>query len=381
LDPATITENLYSGTPGIVIFFLECFYSTGDGHYRDIARKGADQLLSVYTKRQETAFYEGLAGTGFALEEAYKATGEGKYRKAVLDILEMLAEKAVRKGRGIAWSEITDIVSGDAGTGLFLLYAARELREARWIDLACAAGRRLIELGIPEHGGLKWAMSPTFPRVMPNFSHGTAGISYFLARLHEVTKKEEFLEAARAGVRYLSKIAQKDTCFLFHDEPDNKDLYYLGWCQGPVGTARLFIEMDRLTGERSGMAWIKRSSRAVMESGIPEKQTPGLWNNVGICCGLAGIADYFLELAKMTGEPSYRDFAWKLAANVLCRATKEKGGLKWIHADMRRDPDVVFAQTGLMQGASGIGLFFLHADAAATGRPRRIIFPDEPFGR
>ena len=28
-------------------------------------------------------------------------------------------------------------------------------------------------------------MTPDFPRIMPNFSHGTAGVAFFLATLHD----------------------------------------------------------------------------------------------------------------------------------------------------------------------------------------------------
>jgi lantibiotic modifying enzyme len=378
-DPATITEFLYSGTPGVVIFYLETFYSTGDKRYLDIARKGADHLLSVYAKEKEMSLYEGISGTAFALEETYKATGDMKYRTGFLDILGVIEKKAVHNGRGIEWGEVTDIVDGSAGTGLFLIYASRELADSRWLKLASAAGERLIELGRPENGGLKWAMSPSYAPLMPNFSHGTAGIAYFLARLYEVTKNKEFLKIALAGTKYLHSVAQKDTCLLFHDEPDHKDLFYLGWCHGPVGTSLLFFEMYRLTGEKSWLDWVKKSAQAIMDSGIPEKQTPGFWDNVGLCCGLAGVAEFFLNLHQATGEKAYHDFELRVTEKLLAKATAGNGTLKWNNVETRRLPNIVLAQTGLMQGASGIGLFLLHADGFETGRKRKIYFPDSPF--
>jgi len=57
-------------------------------------------------------------------------------------------------------------------------------------DLAVKAGLRLIELGVPENGGLKWRMEPEGPRLMPNFSHGTAGVAYYLATLHLETGRQ-----------------------------------------------------------------------------------------------------------------------------------------------------------------------------------------------
>ena len=39
------------------------------------------------------------------------------------------------------------------------------------------------------------------------------------------------------------------------------------------------------------------------------------------------------------------------------------GGLKWIQAEHRLHPDRLTAQTGLMQGAAGVGLTLLRLDA------------------
>ena len=67
-------------------------------------------------------------------------------------------------------------------TGLFLLHAGKVLDDPATRKLAARAADRLTEVGVAEHGGLRWSMDPKFPRRMPNFSHGTAGIAYFLAR-------------------------------------------------------------------------------------------------------------------------------------------------------------------------------------------------------
>src|SRR5262249_39292683 len=161
--------------------------------------------------------------------EASKATRDDMYRRGVLDCMKLLRERAQKKGAGVEWNDTTDIISGCAGTGLFLLYAARELSDSSAKELAVLAGRRLIELAHPEGGGLRWAMNPTFPRLMPNFSHGTAGVAYFLATLYAETKRKEFLDAAVAGAKYLISIAKTDddVCLIFHNQPDGKDLYYL----------------------------------------------------------------------------------------------------------------------------------------------------------
>ena len=377
-NEGSLNNTLYSGTPGVVLFFLEAYYSTGDKEFLNEALAGADYLLATLEKEKSAGLYVGISGIGFALQETYKASEDGKYLDGVKRCLQYLKDSAQKKGRGIEWSQSTDIISGTAGTGLFLLYSARELKDSSLLDLAVQAGRRLMELGQAEGAGMKWAMDPDYPRLMPNFSHGTAGVSFFLASLYKETKKEEFLDAALSGARYLQSIARTegDICLIFHHEPDGKDLYYLGWCHGPTGTSNLFYLLYQVTGDKSWMNWVERCARAVLKSGIPGKETPGFWNNVGQCCGSAGVAEFILSLHRITKKQEYLDFARRLTSDLLHRGTRDEFGLRWVHAEHRSRPKLLFAQTNLMQGAAGIGLWLLHLDAFEQGQKHRIILPD-----
>ena len=380
-DPKSVNTSLYAGTPGIVLFLLEAYSSTGNQAYLQDARGGADTLLAVLPQEQGMGLYEGLSGVLFALEETFKATGYQKYKKGFLDGLKRIRGGAGEKGVGVEWGSVTDIISGSAGTGLFLIYAYHETKDRAWLDLAARAGTRLIELAKPENGGVKWAMDPEFPRLMPNFSHGTAGIAYFLARLYQETKKKEFLGAASAGAKYLLSVAstEGETCQIFHHEPDGKDLYYLGWCHGPVGTARLFYVLSEATGDSSWLDWVRRSANALLTSGIPDKETPGFWNNDGICCGLAGVGEFFLGLGRALKDKSYLEFSNRVTARLLAKATQAGNQMFWVQAEHRVRPDFLLAQTGYMQGAAGIGTFLLQLDAARRGKATKIVFPDTPF--
>src|SRR3954468_783785 len=230
-DPKSISTALYSGSPGVVLFLLELHNATGDLAYLDQARRGADELLTKLPSESATGLYEGIAGLGFTLGETWRATKDDKYRKGALNAVRMLNQRAAPVGKGVQWSNTTDIIAGGAGIGLFLLYADETLHAPNARALAIKAGDRLIDLGEPAKGGARWPMDPSSPRLMPNFSHGTAGIAYFLATLYKVTKQQRFLDAALAGARYLQAIAKTDVdiCLVPHDL-DNLDLYYLGWC-------------------------------------------------------------------------------------------------------------------------------------------------------
>jgi lantibiotic modifying enzyme len=381
------TPNLYTGSSGIVLFLLELARATGDKAHREEAAAGADALIASLPAKAdpgqaETGLYTGVAGIGFVLNRVFKETGDEKYRKAAVRCRDLIHAAAQPAGAGVQWGGVTDIIAGASGTGLYLLDVARAMDDTASRDLAVRAGLRLIELGIPDAGGRKWRMDPTFERLMPNFSHGTAGVAYYLATLHRETGRQELLDAARAGARYLQSIAttEGDTCLIFHDEPDNKKLYYLGWCHGPVGTSRLWVRLDQIDPKAGWLSWAKKGAKGILASGIPERQTPGFWNNLGQCCGSAGIANFFLDLGKLTGDAAYTSFAHRVTRNIRDRATPAPGdGLKWIHAEQRIKPEYVYAQTGYMQGAAGIGMLMLRMEAEAKRRGWEGRLPDSPF--
>jgi len=380
-DAKSVDTSLYSGSPGVVLFMLELHRATGDPSYLERARLGADHLAASIDAAEDTGLYTGLAGIGYTLIETANLTREAKYRDAARRAAERIRSRARPAGGGIEWNDTTDIIGGSAGTGLFLLYAAKELEQPAYRDLASKAGTHLIELARKDAGGEKWAMSPKFARLMPNFSHGTAGIAYFLATLSAETGDETFMTHALAGAKYLQSVAKTggDVCLIFHNEPDGKDLYYLSWCHGPAGTARLFYRLFQITKDQQWMEWVNKSARGVMSTGIPEQRTPGYWNNVSQCCGDAGVAMFFFDIARPARKPEYTAFARKIADYLLAKGTRDATGLRWVQAENRTQPDNLVAQTGYMQGASGMGMLLLRVDGMSVRRRLGTVLPDSPF--
>jgi len=379
-DTATVVADLYTGTPGVVLFFLELYRHTGDESYLDDASAGADFLLARLGGG--AGLYTGVAGMGFVLHEAYKVTGHERHRAGALLAVQMIHDQARESGDGVDWIDSTDIVSGAAGTGLFLLYAVREMGSTESLALAALAGRRLLEQAEEGAGGLRWRINAEYPRVMPNFSHGTAGVAYFLAALNEATGDPAFLDAAVSGATQLLELAETegDVCLIFHHSPDGEELQYLSWCHGPAGTARTFHKLFQVTGDPVWSEWTDKSANGIHQSGIPEQLTDGFWNNVGQCCGSAGVAEFSLAMHRTTGDPRHLEFARQVADNLLGRATDDAGGLMWVQAENRTQPEFLVAQTGYMQGAAGIGILLLHLDAAINGTNYTgIVFPDAPY--
>jgi lantibiotic modifying enzyme len=377
-------NHLYSGSCGVVLFFLHAYRQLGDPRYAELAGRGAQALLKLSEDDPtylDCSLYTGVAGIGLTLLEAERVLGEERYRTGVDRIAELLQRRAVTAEGGVEWNDITDVVSGSAGIGLFLLEVARAHHQDHLMRLAAQAGDRLLLRSVPEAGGRKWPMDSKFPRWMPNFSHGTAGVGYFLATLFIVTSESKYLQGALDAANYLQAAAVGDgmTCKVFHHEPDGEQLFYLGWCHGPPGTARLFYRLFQITGDPSWMEWVHLGAGAVLASDIPEQRPDGFWNNVGQCCGSAGVADFLWSLQQRCQERSYTDKARELTRDLLARATIDDAGMRWVHAEHRVRPELLQAQTGYMQGAAGIGLWLLRLHAAASGSNFTLRLPDNPF--
>jgi lantibiotic modifying enzyme len=382
-DAKSVSRDLYTGAPGVVLFHLELYEQTGNPSQLAEASAGADDLLAAVERDEisESGLYDGLAGVAFVLAETYRASLAPKYWRGVERCRDLLRRRARRVDGGVEWNDATDVISGGAGIGLALLDVHRRFGDRACAELARSAAERLVGLGQPVSDGYRWMLSPKIDREYPNFSHGTAGVSYFLATAYAAAQEPRFLDAARRGATYLTQIAKKDgdSCLVFHHTKGGEDRYYLSWCHGPAGTARLFHRLGQVTEDRAWRAWVERAARGVAISGIPEQRTSGFWNNVSQCCGNAGVADFFLELHRSYQDETALPFARRVVADLLRRATSDESGMRWVQAEHRVRPELLVAQTGFMQGAAGIGALLLKLDAIERGRRVRIVLPDSPY--
>ena len=384
-DAKTAQRDLYSGSPGVVLFLLELYRATRDPAWLDLAMAGADHLAVSLpdgaSGDADAGLYSGLAGIAFTLDETARVSERPAYRVAARKALGTITATARQVGEGVEWNDSTDIISGSAGIGLTLLWLSSAQKDVGAHQLAVRAGRRLLEREYRTGDASLWMMSPSFTRNMPNFSHGTAGVAYYLATLAGSTKDKAFLDASVRGARYLQSVATPtdgNGLRIFHNDPDGRELFYLSWCHGPAGTARLFHRLGMVTGDRSWSAYVPRLAQGIVASGVP-KQSPGFWNNISQCCGNCGVSDFFVSLHGLTGEASHLAFARRCADDTLARATAEGDGLKWVQAENRVSPNQLLAQTGLMQGAAGVGLAMLRLDGALRGRKPTVVLPDAPY--
>jgi lantibiotic modifying enzyme len=391
--------TLYNGVPGPVLFFLEYHRLTGDAGARELAEKGTRWLMQ-HARVTENGYtwpapgseedqngavpglYTGSAGVGATFLALHRQLGDSVYREYAQGAAEELAASSQDGDGGQSWGAGNDIISGAAGIGLFLVAAAQRLEQPAYLEAATQLGHALIRRAIADPPGLKWRMQADWPQLYPNFSHGTAGIAFFLARLHGLTGETALYKGAIAGAEWLTGHVETGGpgCAWYHHEPDRRDLYYVGWCHGPAGTARLFYQLYRNTGEVVWSDWAERCARWLMDTGVPIQPHPGFWN-VSACCGTAGVGDFFADMYRWRRDAACWTWAWRMVLHLQQSASETPSGLKWVQAEHRTRPEEVYAQTGLAQGAAGIGLFLLKMyDLALNGDGAApLALPDNPF--
>ena len=377
--PADAT--LYDGAAGVALFLASLAAVTGDDQTAAAARAAAG-FVARTPDGGRFGLYTGYAGMTLAVAEAGRLLGDGGLRAGAERMLDRLAAAARPAGAGVEWPPMPsgrgpwqELYHGTAGIALVAAALGR-------LDLAVRAGRRLAELGRPAAAGRWWQSRPDDSRPAPNIAHGTAGISYALATLALQAGQPDLAAAALDGAAYLLSIARTGdgTCAVHHHEGDGTSLYTLGWCSGPPGLGCLFIRLHQLTGEPSWPEWAGRAARTVAASGLPGRRYPGFWDNVAQCCGSAGVADFFLGLHLVTGDPAQLEFACTVLDDITGRAVTDEQGMRWHNIEHTAVPPELPAQAGWMQGAAGIGAALLRGHQVLTGGEAGPWLPSWPFG-
>lgn len=401
-------HTVYHGSAGIGLFELEMALATGDAKYTQKAEDAAELVAATVRSltNAPVAFATGWPGYAFALDQFSRAVGsaeqKSQWRAAAALAIEKLEAQSSLAGGGIAWvepmpfsditgftgdREIYDLSVGAAGAVITLLDLLESDITDRALPLALAAAERLLEVRVKTEEGWRWDLMNDipFPFRAPNFAHGGAGVGYVFAQLFDRTGNERFLDAAIEAARYTMSRASDvgDGCLVCHIEQQQPPHFYLGACHGPAGTGRLLLMLDRLTGDPQWREQLQGLYRGLMAIGAPATRSWGWWQNHGQCCGDAGLGDFALLTWEATGDQQWLDLAHACAEVLLSVSSSSplgSGGLTgrwWVQAEHRARPEFLQAQTGYMQGAAGIGSFFVHLATASSPTPVRVRFPDQ----
>lgn len=382
--PQADRDSLYAGIAGLAPVLAEidqCRALTGAEEL--LAAGIVSRLSATAAVRTEPALYDGLGSDVVAL----RLLAPGREQIA----LRRLAGLATPAGWESSYFEsgpCTDLILGTAGVVLAAAWAGGE----HAAELMTGGGESLLRCAEPSEAGLDWRMYPGYAASSPNYSHGTAGVATALTIAGHALGRDDFLDAARLGVRHLLAVGSLDDGgfivphTLPYSKRDVEPVTYT-WCHGPTGTSHLFAALafagvEQVDGHEVG-ALRRRCLHSVLTSGVPARLRPGFWDNDGRCCGTAGVGDVLLDAAQDAADPAESDRlldAARTMGDALAeRAVRDDAGARWRFVEHRQDPPLLPPGTSWMQGAGGIGAFLLRLARVIESGPAATVVdrPDQ----
>jgi hypothetical protein len=362
--------TLYSGAAGIVLALLEAQQHFGDDRYGDLAIRAAQALAAEVDRQEDCSLYFGLTGTAVALQAVATRLGEASSS----------ADRALRRVRerfdGQRWSEMFELLFGNAGIGLGALHAGD-------VELAVLAVTPYLAAADATPGGVNWAVRPS-PARSHHIAHGTLGIVYALAAIGAAAGRRDLIEIALAGAADVvsRNEAGTDGLLVPHSDPPHRpdiiERYSYGWCNGPTGDAQVFRLLAEVTDDAAWTTLGQRCWHTVTRSGLPHRIRPGFWDNNGRCCGTAGVLA--LACDRIVERADDVDFADALVDDLTERATIDADGARWSNHEHRVTPSALQPLPGWAMGNAGIVRELLRYSRIRAGTPSgyAVAWPDHP---
>lgn len=396
--------SFYHGVAGIAYFYLLLFRVTGDARFAAEARSGGNYaaahwrdvldapqlwLTPEYRDLYRKGSYFGVSGVGTVLLDLYRQFADDRYLSAIREIIDYYRDTARQGEAGIRWTNTG--IAFDGGVILFLVDAYREASflwpEAaeELLDLIRSASEEYLARGhrTSEGGLLYHGFEGILDYDYPNFTYGAAGSGYVLTVLYELFGDERYLQGAKDCAAYLESIAvpQGKGYLLRQRQGEGQPtVLCLNVCNGPAGTARLFYRLAALTGDHHYRDQIVQLVDGLESQGAPDRQAVGLWNNACLCCGHAGLLEFFIGLYVSDNDSRWHDLAERCARILLAwEEQDEDGASDWPGAWERIHPEHISRGIGYFDGSAGIAASLLQAYELASGDFTWNRLNDDPF--
>ena len=385
------TISLYAGSSGIIKFLIDLYNATGDKHYLDRAKKAGVHILNRLKTSDEMigrafskyAFTTGLGGVAFSLYKLYEVTGNKTFYSAVNNILHDIV--SYDNGTG-AWSGQIGITA-DSGTALLLIQLADKFSIDGVKERLTSFGYYILsQQKIDEAGQIYYVgmelhyVNGPDGKFNTGFPLGPSGVAYTLLQLWDFTGEKAFLEGID-GIRefYHYHSIDKEKIFLPRLLPDENHICYVGYCAGPVGTARYFYEGYLKTKEPQYLVDFENAIEGLKLVNAPYERSEGFWEVDNYCCGTAGILQLYIAAYLITGKDEYLTRAIDTGNILIDRVTFEDNVAYWKQAFEQKNPVNITVALGYYDGISGIASSLLQLDGLVNGKLNIVRFIDDPF--
>lgn len=369
--------SIYSGEAGILLNLIEIVKYSSDDNFNqaltDLSHKLNNLLVNAnfsnkiepyhkqgrHSKNLQLTYHVGYAGVASALLEVYRFNGDKSLLSGIDNFNRALIDFAETKSIGVSWTDRPIVDSGDAGILMYLIRYLELIDDENLLNLAKRSGDYLISQGIVNNDYIKYKVSKNDKNEFPNFSFGSSGTGLALAKLSNLTNEDKYLRVSKKVAAYLKalfvKIGDKGA-LIPYELSTSQQIYYLGYCHGPVGSVRIFETLYQITGEQRYLEDALTLAQGIMNANAPFQHSAGYWHFYGKCCGTAGFLDMFLDLYRLSHKSKLLEYAQDCADKLLSEAIidKNKEQVFWTQAWGRQDYTNYNTFIGSYDGMLGI---------------------------
>ncbi len=388
-------HNLYVGSAGILHMYIELYQVLKENKSKEII----DQMTLFLEKHvfdgiesakkdgefvpgMAEAFYSGIGGIGLILNEVYRLDGNSHAKNGAFKVIDYYKNTATETDQGIYWTGNSPIFF-DGGILLFLIdcyntYALENIQK-QCKDLIIKGTNYLLSNAITyKNGAIEInQIQISFKQKEPNFEFGSAGAGYLFTKVYELTNDLKYLDAAKGCAKYLKQIAvkQKKGYLIPYKLGQTENLFYLGNCHGPIGTAKLFYELYKVTSKEEYLSEVKALADGAHSLKAPFTQSAGFWNTTCICCGPAGYVSFYAGLYYATKEEIWLKYLHQVGEVLV----GNRIDCHWNIAFDRTKPDEISAPAGYFTGTAGIVSALLQIYAIEKGLRGFTGLIDDPY--
>lgn len=278
--------NFNFGWTGLAYGFHQIGQLTQNRQYHQYAREVLEWILNYTPYVHEAtpvSLYFGYGAVPWALAQTAAALDD----KPLLCIAENLALEITRQD-----PVQTNISHGAAGLGLMLLEVNHLGGCTELLTRADELGDMILHQEKQTEDGLSmWEVKEKSGKQSHHsygFSHGIAGIGYFLLALAKLTGKDKYYSAVKRIVYTLERTSYEGENGerLWPASPEKPDALWVHWCNGSAGIGRFLLTAAEVLQDPVCFRLGQQAADAVARSTI--------FASFSQCHGIAGNGDFLI---------------------------------------------------------------------------------------
>ena len=344
-DAARDPTAVYEGHAGILLYLAELHRFAPTNQLRTAIERGGS-FLRAQPAMASPGLFTGNAGRAWTYLTLSESLRDDSWKQSALELAPAIAN-AKTEAPG-------DMLGGLPGLGLFLLRLYKSTNDQRWLFGARDMADSMLAQATPSNGGSKFHwfyLNDGRPVFYTGLSHGTAGSSYFLAKLLQelpASGASKYMDGLLSALAYLEniRIDRPTGVNWYRREPDQMEMTQIQWCHGAPGIGLLYTELHHLSGKSVYLDTALKCAATV------DSDNASHWS-VCQCHGLSGNAELYLKLYRETGDAAWLIKAQNYGQHIWSRR------LQATKPEWESGSDVRGNSPSLWTGTAGIGWFYL----------------------